>query len=222
MKKLLFLPSAFSWGLLALAIYCIVNLSFGQALLALIPLGMIAFAFRRHSVLMSETSRVEGEIFLSPVNGTVESIRQHVPIMSGDEIGHEVRISISIWDQKGLYLPTFGGVAYLKANKGRKIPRISGSEAFYGAMDEIAHTDLILASKSKTKTLMRFVDAPYGLRPDIWIKSGDRGRGAACFGYYPFGGTLLVYLPKNSDVLVYEAERLTPGQSVIAAIKDPK
>jgi hypothetical protein len=54
----------------------------------------------------------------------------------------------------------------------------------------------------------------------LWVKSGDRGRGGACFGYYPFGGTLLIYLPAKSDILIFEKEKIFPGQSVIAATKN--
>ena len=69
---------------------------------------------------------------------------------------------------------------------------------------------------------MRFIDCTYGHRPSIWLKSGDCGRGAACFGFYPFGGTLIIYLPQNSDILVFEKERVVPGQTVISAFKDVK
>ena len=131
-----------------------------------------------------------------------------------------MRIAISFWDQKGLYLPTAGEVSYLKASRGRRLHRDSETQAFYGPIEDVAHTDLTLTSKNKTETLMRFIDCSAGKRPTIWLKSGDRGRGAACFGYYPFGGTLLIYIPDTSDVLVYENETVVPGQTVIAALKD--
>jgi hypothetical protein len=220
MKRFFFLPTVLSYLLLGLVILSLVKLNFQQALLALTFIGMVAYAYRRVNVPYRETLKVDGEIYISPIYGTVESIRQNVPIMNDTEIGHEIRISMSIWDQKGLYLPTIGEVSYLKANKGKKIPRDSEIHAFYGALEDVAHTDLILSSKNQTKTLMRFVDGQYCSRPTMWLKSGDRGRGAACFGYYPFGGTLLIYLPSNSDVLVYESERVRPGQTVLAAIKD--
>lgn len=129
---------------------------------------------------------------------------------------------MSLWDEKGLYLPTTGEVSYLKATKGKKVPRNGENHEFYGPLEDVSHTDLILTSKSGVKTTMRFVDCPNGQRPMVWLKSGDRGRGAACFGYYPFGGTVLIYLPANSDILVYESEHIVPGQTVIADIKEVK
>jgi hypothetical protein len=51
------------------------------------------------------------------------------------------------------------------------------------------------------------------------MKSGDRGRGAACFGHYPFGGSLIVYVPQPSDILVVENEKIEAGQTVLAVFK---
>lgn len=222
MKRFFFLPGEVSWVLIGVTLLALVRLNFEQIMLVLSLVAAISFAFRRNRVLYCETTRPDGEIYIAPIHGTVESIRQNVPILNETEIGHEIRISMSTWDEKGLYLPTAGEVSYLKANKGKKIPRDSEDHVFYGALEDVSHTDLVLTSKNQTKTLLRFVDGEYCRRPAIWLKSGDRGRGAACFGYYPFGGTLLVYLPRNSDILVYKSERVRPGQSVIAAIRDEK
>ena len=178
--------------------------------------SVAGYAFRRASIPYRDTFKNDGEIYLSPVHGIVEGIRQT------SDGTHEVRISIGLWSEKGLYLPTAGEVSYLKAHSGEKVPRDAGPEAFYRSSDELSHTDFTLTSRNETKTLMRFIDCTFGKRPTIWLKSGDRGRGAACFGFYPLGGTLIIYLPKNSDILVFEKEQIVPGQTVIAALKDTK
>lgn len=222
MKRFFFLPTIVSYSLVFLLLYGFWKLP----LILLIPLiildSLILFLFRRSLIPYRDTLKNDGEIYLSPVHGTVESVRHHVNILDYPSPCHEVRISMSVWDEKGLYLPTSGEVSYLKASVGKKIHRRSPTEAFYGSIDELAHTDFTLTSKNQTGTLMRFIDAKYSKRPSIWLKSGDRGRGAACFGYYPFGGTLLIYLPVTSDILVYEKESVVPGQTVIAALKDIK
>lgn len=222
MNKFFFLPTEVAYGMIILLIIAFGWLSLGYKLLVGVLCFVIGYAFRRKSVPYRDTLKNDGEIFLSPVFGEVKSIRQNVPFSFNDESGFEVRIAISGWDEKGLYLPTSGEVSFLKANKGIRISREADATEFYRPVDEIAHTDFVLTSKNQTKTLMRFIDGQYGKRPTIWLKSGDRGRGAACFGYYPFGGSLLIYLPRNSDILVFEKERLIPGQSVIAALKEAK
>lgn len=222
MKRFFFLPSSVSWGLFFLLIYSWMKLSFGHGLLVSVICFIVGFVTRRSSVPYRDTLKNDGEIYLSPVYGEVKSIRRNVELPHIPGEGQEVRIAISGLSEKGLYLPTAGEATYLRATKGAKIARDSESIAFYRPMDDVAHTDLVLTSKNKTQTLMRFVDCKYGTRPTIWLKSGDRGRGAACFGYYPFGGTLLIYLPNNSDILVFEKEFVVPGQTVIAALKDTK
>lgn len=220
MRRFSFLPSEIVYGLLFLWGYSLWNWDLGIRILISLALVILFFAFRRRSVPYRDTLKNDGEIYLSPVFGIVESIRRDTSIWDEFPSTHEVRISMGPWSEKGLYLPTTGEVSYLKANKGKKIPRNAESKEFYQPITEIAHTDLILTSKNQAKSLMRFIDCVYGQRPTIWLKSGDRGRGAACFGNYPFGGTLIIYLPQNSDILVFEKERVAPGQTVIAALKD--
>ncbi len=222
MKRFFFLPTTVSWSLLFLLIYSWWNWSFGYSLLSTVICFVAGLITRRNAVPYRDTLKNDGEIYLSPVNGEVKSIRRNVQLPHLPGEGQEIRISVSGWSEKGLYLPTAGEVTHLRATKGVKISREAEPVAFYRSMDDVAHTDFVLTSKNKTQTLMRFVDCKYGTRPTIWLKSGDRGRGAACFGYYPFGGTLLIYLPNNSDILIFEKEFVVPGQTVIAALKDSK
>ena len=220
MKRLFFLPTEFSYGLLGLIIYAFWKMPLAYEIPVLLISSLGLFIFRRSHVPYRDTLKSDGEIYLSPIHGIVQSVRHSVTSPDYPSPCHEVRIAMSFWDEKGLYLPTSGEVTFLKASKGKKLHRNSPTHIFYGSVEELSHTDLALTSKNRTETLMRFIDCTTGQRPDIWLKSGDRGRGGACFGYYPFGGTLLIYLPVTSDILVYEQERVIPGQSVIAALKD--
>jgi hypothetical protein len=220
MRRFFFLPTEITYGLIALIAWAFIDLPLLLEIPALLIASLVLFIFRRSRVPYRDTLKNDGEIYLSPIHGTIESIRHSVSIFDYPIPCHEVRISINFWDEKGLYLPTSGEVSYLKANRGAKVQRRSPTHVFYGPVEEIAHTDLTLTSKNQTGTLMRFIDCTTGKRPTIWLKSGDRGRGGACFGYYPFGGTLLIYIPDTSDILVYEKERVVPGQTVIAALKD--
>ena len=222
MRRFTFLPAELIYIFFFIWIYAFWNWSFGYKALTSVILLTVFYALRRSSIPYRDTLKNNGEIFLSPVHGIVQSIRRDTSVWDDVPITHEVRISIGPWDEKGLYLPTSGEVSFLKASRGNKIPRYAEAQNFYLPASEIAHTDFILTSKNLSKTLMRFIDCTYSQRPSIWLKSGDRGRGAACFGYYPFGGTLIIYLPQNSDILVFEKERVVPGQTVIAALKDVK
>jgi hypothetical protein len=220
MKRFFFLPSEFSYALLILIAYSFWKLPLLLEIPILLFTSLVLFIFRRSLIPSRDTIKSNGEIYLSPVHGKVESVRHSVSSLDYPSPCHEIRISVSFWEEKGLYLPTAGEVTYLRANKGEKVHRRAPIHFFYGSLDQISHTDLTLSSKNQVETLMRFVDCSNGVRPAIWLKSGDRGRGGACFGYYPFGGTLLIYLPASSDILVYEQEVVAPGLTVLAALKD--
>lgn len=220
MNRLTFLPLSLVYALIALLVISFLKFNLITKLITILFVTIIGILFRRSKVPYIDTFKIDGEMYLSPVYGLVEDIRQNITIPGSKEFGHEIRVSISIFEEKGLYLPSNAEVAYLKAFEGRKIPRNADSKEFFVSADELSHTDFVLNSRNQNQTLIRFIDCKYGKRPYIWLKSGDRGRGAACFGYYPFGGTLLIYLPQNSDILVFVNERIVPGQTVIAAIKD--
>jgi len=220
MTRSFFLPRPTIYFVIAFYIFAFFKLTFLETTVLTILGLIVVFPFRRPKVTYQETLKTNGEIYLSPVFGTIKSIRYNVE--GPENLGpmHEIRIVIDFLNPKGLYLPTSAEVTYLKANRGLGIKTKSDISDFTGDLDKIRHTNFIIQSKNNTKTYLRFVDRPRGVRPSIWLKSGDKGRGAACFGYYPVGGTLLIYLPNNSDILVFESERLRPGESVLASIKD--
>jgi hypothetical protein len=222
MRRLSFLPKKLLIAGLATLSWAFFHWSLGAKLLLSGLAILVLFIFRRAVIPYRDTLKNDGEIFLSPIHGVVEGIRRDSPALGDGKLYHEVRISMGFWNEKGLYLPTAGELSYLKYQRGRKVSRRATKEVFYDSTLEFSHTDFILMSKNQTQTILRFIDSEYGQRPTIWLKSGDRGRGGACFGYYPFGGSLIIYLPQNSDILVFEKETLIPGQSVIASIRDLK
>lgn len=218
MSRYFFMHPAIAWGSVVILIWTFFFHSFTTFFwfaLFLIPLLLI---FRKSPVPFIETVKVDKELILSPVFGTVVSIRQNSELFETGEIGHEVRIAISLWSPKGLYLPTSVEVTYLKHVKGKKIHLDAEPEMFYGNLDGVSRSNMTILSNRKVPISMRFIDRPYGVRPEIWLKSGDIGKGGACFGYYLFGGTLLMYLPKECNILVYENERVVPGSTVIASL----
>jgi hypothetical protein len=218
--RFFFISTEFFWLLLGLIIYSSLKFSlFIQIPLLLIAL-LILFILRKSSVSYRDTFKSAGEIYLSPIHGTVESIRHLVTVQDLPFPCHEIRISLSFWNQKGLYLPTASELLFLKTNKGKKQNRKLTADILDGSFEDVSYTHLTFISKNQSHAIMRFVDCTTGLKPRVWLKSGDRGRAGACFGYYPFGGTLLIYLPATSDILIYEKEIMIPGQTVIAALKD--
>ena len=131
MSRLSFIPRFIVWSLIVFFILYVRKWSASHQVLFLIFTLFLFYFFRRSSIPYRETIKSDGEIFLSPIHGVVKSIRRNT--MGWDELpgAHEVRISMSYFDQKGLYLPTSGEVSYLKENKGLKVDRKGSSQDFY-------------------------------------------------------------------------------------------
>jgi len=180
----------------------------------------VYFIFRRYKVFYSQNISTHSEVLLAPVHARVESIRRNLTDSDESTFGIEIRMSLSPWDEKGLYMPLSGEAISLKNNKGKKIDRKSSDHYFYGDLDDVSHTDLVFSSKKNYKYLLKFVDSPYCPRPVIWLKSGDKGRVSSCFGFYPLGGSVILFLPPESEILIFEGEVIKPGKSVVAIIKE--
>ena len=49
---------------------------------------------------------------------------------------------------------------------------------------------------------------------------GDRGGRRVNIGYFPFGGTLILYLPEKYEILIKENESINAGESIIAMLPE--
>lgn len=174
------------------------------------------FIHRKRPVTWNEGMRNDGEIILAPIDGEVVKISSYFD--DEDKCNYTaIRINMSHYHAWGLYLPFTSEMAYLKEREGSKrFPRSELATLSNLELKEMSRTDLVLKSPAGLTSHMRFIQCVNGRSPRIWMKSGDHGRGGACFGYYPFGGSLLVFVPENSDILVVENERIRAGESVLA------
>ena len=218
MRKYFFLHPAFVWGSVALLAWSFFYTSWASFFFLSLVIIPFLIIFRRSPVPFIDTVKVDKELILSPSFGTIVSIRQNTELFETGEIGHEIRISLSIWNPKGLYLPTSSEVSYLHHLKGERIPLDAEPEKFYGNLENISRTNVTFLNQRKVPISLRFIDRPNGVRPEIWMKTGDIGKAGACFGHYILGGTVLIYLPKECNILVYETERVVPGSTVIASL----
>lgn len=179
---------------------------------------LLLFLYRKKTILWKENLKNDGTILLSPVAGEVISIQD---FYDDEEKQHysELRIVLRPQDYWGLHLPYSSEMEYLKSQRGKFYPRKDLESLDVEILEVMTKTDLILRSKYGFAIRMVFLHSRFGKSPKIWMKSGDRGRGAACFGYYPFGGSLLIYVQKPCDVLIVKGEKLEPGTTVLAVLK---
>lgn len=176
------------------------------------------FLHRRRQVVWNENLKSDGELFLAPIDGEIVKIDSFIDEEDQKKYT-EIRINTSHYRCWGLYLPFSSEMAYLKEREGNSFPRSELATLSVDEIKQMSRTDIILKTLAGANVHMRFIQCVNGRSPRIWMKSGDRGRGAACFGYYPFGGSLIVFVPDNSDVLVVEKEKIKAGRSVLAVTR---
>jgi phosphatidylserine decarboxylase len=174
---------------------------------------------RKKAITWKDSLKNDGSILLSPVDGEIVRISQFIDPEDSVEYT-EIRIKMSVTNYWGVHLPNSSEMEYLKSNRGKFLNREQIEDFDLSEIEDYCKTDLTLRSKNDNATKMRFLHCIYGKSPKIWMKSGDRGRGAACFGYYPFGGSLLVYISRPSDILVIKGEKIEAGQTVLAVFKN--
>jgi len=175
--------------------------------------GLGLFLFRKITKKIQDAPRSGNLTIYSPVNGKVVSIDKNV---NHDVFGSEMiqmRLAIPFFKEMGLFLPTSSEVVNLKAKKGRKMFRLNKS--FETLSSE---TGLCLAMKSSNgcEFGMQLIPCSLGMWPEVALLPGDRGKLGANIGYFPFGGTVLLYLPKESEVLISESAELIAGETLLA------
>ncbi len=178
---------------------------------------VILFLFRKNlKKLYKEINSSKGLIF-SPVFGKLLKIKTNVTHKVFGQNLIELRFCIPIGSEMGLYLPTECEISDLTLKYGTTINRFADIPG-----QEIETLDVpLLKIKNKQNEIigMQFVECVYGFYPHFYILPGDRGQALANFGYFPFGGTVLLYLPGNYEILVKENSRVSPKDVLIANLK---
>lgn len=181
-------------------------------------LVFILLLFRKKNGVNFQDLTSSASGLFSPVNGKIMSIQKHV---DHDIFGNDlnvIQIRMDIFDEYGILLPLTSEVKDLRFKDGNsfwrnklvEIADASGPSFGLGAF-QISFSDSI-----KSDIGMEFYRCQLGLWPRIWVLPGDRGKSRACIGYLPFGGTVLLYLPNNFEILVHEGEQLVSGESIVA------
>ena len=177
---------------------------------------LLLFFFRKGSLREGENSLVPNSFIVSPSNGTVYSVRKNV---DHDVFGkglNEVRIS-SLWFYEfGLGFPLEGEVGGLKNREGKSFFRLFKKGLENDERNQVHARLLEIKGKCGQEVGLEFIKCELGFDADIWVRTGDRGKRAARLGYFPFGGTVLIYLPPHFDVLISQGDKCLQGSTPIA------
>ncbi len=189
-------------------------------LLGLILFSYIAllYLFRRHQIRFFNGQTSNKEIVYSPVSGYIISVKKKIDHAFFGKNLSEIRIAIPWWQEFGVRLPLASEVIDLKMNQGKSLYRFSQ----YGLLSQevqIVPSLMVLLNNSQGNSLgIQMIKCPFGMWPRIRVTPGDRGKNQSDIGYFPFGGTVLLYLPSNYEILVSDDAKASTGLTALAKL----
>lgn len=189
--------------------------------LYLLVVIMVSFFHRRISPHHQEDYFLKEGVFYAPVNGRVKSIKQGVEHPKFGKDLTEVTFTISWLREAGLYFPTGSEVLELFYEKGKSFFRYF-FDIEHSALEKYSGVYLKLKStNSEQKEYgIQVVKCILGSWPKVRVVPGDRGRAQVNFGFLGLGGTVLLYLPSQCEILVKNSQLAIAGQTIIAARLD--
>jgi hypothetical protein len=159
----------------------------------------------------------KGVIF-APANGKIMHIENNVSHgIYGDQM-MEIQIMIPWWKEMGIFLPLSSEIKTLTVLRGQSFLRTKIAEEVIGTK-EGKGVSLALDNRGETVGLT-FFKCKLGLWPELMVMPGDRGGRRVNIGYFPFGGTVMLYLPKKYEILLKTNDEVTAGETIMAVIPD--
>ena len=182
----------------------------------LISYLVLLILFRKSRLVIHEDSSVPDGFVLSPSNGKVLAIRRGVFHETFGQDLTELRISLSWFSEVGLSFPVTGEVESYKLRKGVSFLRL-GRKKLEDENRPLLHAKLLaIKGKNGEDIGMEFLKCELGLESELWVRPGDKGKRKARLGYFPFGGTILVYFSGDYEILAGQGEKLVRGETPLA------
>lgn len=168
------------------------------------------FLFRKNKVFYKDNFALNHDLMLSPVSGRVLSARQ-VQLDNGETV-LIIRLMIPLHGPFGLFLPFDSSVEALETFKGAALWRWRKEARFTKGLNRY---NLTLQNKSGEKVVFGLIKGQLGFEPRLYVQPGDKGKGLACFGYFPLGGSLNITLPSNAKAMVSAGDKVKAGETAL-------
>ena len=159
----------------------------------------------------------KGVIF-APINGKVIHIQNNVSHGVYGENFVEIQLMVPWWKEMGIFLPLNCEIKNLIVHKGSSIFRYLKVAEVIGS-SEPKGIALSLDNRGDTVGLS-FYKCKLGLWPEIIVMPGDKGGRRVNIGYFPFGGTVMLYLPKKYEILLKINDEVTAGETICAVVSE--
>lgn len=172
----------------------------------------VVFCFRQKKLKHKDNPIQAEELLVSPLNGKV------VKIQVNDE-GTQITIVQPWFREIGLYIPLDCDVINVLKIRGSSFFRYSNLEKLRAQGKTYYEYFMELQTKNKKFVKLRMFKCFAGLKPSLSVLGGDRGKTGARYGFFPFGGTMVMIFGHGSDILVRENENVIAGETLIARLK---
>lgn len=175
-------------------------------------LAGIIFCFRQKKLKYKDNTIQAGELLVAPLNGKIARIQVN------DE-GTQITIVQPWFREIGLYLPMDCEVTNVLKIRGSSFFRYSELSKLKGLGKTYYEYFMELQTKNKKFVKLRMFKCFAGLKPSLSVLGGDRGKTGARYGFFPFGGTMIMIFGNGSDILVNENDNVIAGETLIARLK---
>jgi hypothetical protein len=210
MMKKFYIKKELLIKLILLSLIFLLLLPFSIFTFWLLLIGILFFLFRRNKVEYKDSLANAADIILAPLSGQVVAIDK-------DADDHpRLRLSMPLIGPYGLFMPYSSEIIHEQFINGEKYWR-----GINGLCDKINAERNILEFKNKLgdKLKMEIYNCVLGGSAEIWLKVGDKGRASACYGLVPFGGTVVITFPKETEILVKTNDSIQAGLTILAGFK---
>jgi hypothetical protein len=213
-----YLPTRFNTLAVSLVvIFWIFGLYKTLTLLVLVYIFLYLLLRKSRNNFRDDPMSTRGVIF-SPSNGKIINIEHNVSHgMYGDQL-IEIQIMIPWWKEMGIFLPLSCEIKNLVILKGNSFFRSKKAVELLGS-NEGKGVGLSLDNRGEGIGLT-LLKCKLGLWPELMVMPGDRGGRRVNVGYFPFGGTVMLYLPKKYEILVKINDTVNACETIFAVVPD--
>ena len=171
---------------------------------------------RKYSPYKDNILNRSDEMIYAPANARVISVREGVNHVVFGKNLKEIHLGIPWWSEPGLYLPTKAEVKDFQSKEGRSTFRFNSKPLADQSNMSLAGICLSLENAKNHIIGMQLIKCVLGQWPELVVMPGDKGKERANIGFFPFGGTVVLFLPDNYEILINPNNEVIAGDTAIA------
>ncbi len=151
---------------------------------------------------------------VSPADGRIISVKKVASVRFLDKPAMKISIFMSVFDVHVNRIPVSGSLEGLHYRKGRYL---AANHELAGEENE--QNWLWIKSNSGLDVVITQVAGLIARRIVCWPKIGDRVLQTERFGMIRFGSRMDVYVPEDSEIEVFQGNRVYAGETVLCRLK---